>query len=409
MEVESIVREALATSNRSYVLLSGIIADDSIATDITEAEDGLQLLQSQMEELAKEADEVLKEAKRVHTSAEQTQGGNLTLPRNLTELEPEGWNNFTTEIENLESALQATEQQIEKLLLELEPRVKAFKMGMETKETYDELLSRVKSSEATARESIQKVKRIKEEGLSLLKTLEDNKRLFPAGKLRSKGTLRKTSAIKERVMAEAKRKTLLARRILRVAEASSTISNTTATRAWHLNRGIAKEAQKIRSQAQDQATQSGLLRTQLDTMRDQLVTQEDQATAFKVKLQEDSKTSAKVLHETEAMGKKVKKAKQSLDRDLKQLTELLKTVESLQVDRVTEEMLNKTEVEMGALRWVIDQKLDQKLRELEAASDLQILKMKTIEKDMEDIEAEKLSLEDIVQNLPQGCYNRVAL
>eukprot|EP00061_Rhincodon_typus_P007930 g30091.t1 len=89
MEVESIVREALATSNRSYVLLSGIIADDSIATDITEAEDGLQLLQSQMEELAKEADEVLKEAKRVHTSAEQTQGGNLTLPRNLTELEPE--------------------------------------------------------------------------------------------------------------------------------------------------------------------------------------------------------------------------------------------------------------------------------------------------------------------------------
>ncbi|XP_043576490.1 laminin subunit gamma-3-like [Chiloscyllium plagiosum] len=405
MEVESIVRDALAMSNQSYILLTGIIQDDSIATDIMEAEHSLQSLQSQMEELAEEADKALKEAKRLYVSTQPTRGANLTLPPNLTESQPEGWNNFTAEIENLESALQIKDQEIEKLLLELGPRVRAFQMGMGTKELYDELLSRVKSSRATARASIQKVKQIKEEGISLLKILEDNKR--PAGKLRGKGSLRKMGVIKGKVMPETKRKTALARRILRVAGSSSTISNTTASRAGQVNQGIAKEAHKLRRQAQDQAAQSGSLRTRLDIMQGQLATQEEQAAAFKVKLQEDGTTAAKVLHETLAMGKEVKKAKQSLDRDLKQLTELLKTVESLQVDQVTEEMLNVTEAEMGALRWVIDQTLDQKLRELEAASDLQILKMKTIEKDMEDIEAEKLSLEDIVENLPHGCYNRV--
>ncbi|XP_041048727.1 laminin subunit gamma-3 [Carcharodon carcharias] len=407
MEVESIVREALATSNRSYFILSGIIEDNSIADNITEAEDRLQMIQSKMEELAEEVEEVLKEVKRLYTSIQQAQGAGITLLQNHTKLEPEGWDNFTAELEDLESALQSKEEEIKKLLLELEPRVKAANMGMETKELYEELLSRVKSAQATASASIQQAKRIKEEGMSLLKTLEDNKRLFSARKMRSKGTFRRMGTIRERVLVEAKRKTAQAGRMLRAAGSSSTVSSATAARASQLTRDSAKEAQKIRRQARDQATQSDSLHSYLQAMQEQLNAQEDQAAALKATVQEDVETAAKVLRETEVMDKKIEEAKNSLDGDLKQLTELLKTIENLQIEQVTEATLNKTETQMGALRWAIDRKLAQKVRELEAASEMQILKMKIFEKDIKEIETEKHNLEDIVQNLPQGCYNRV--
>ncbi|XP_078083670.1 laminin subunit gamma-3-like [Mustelus asterias] len=409
VEIESIVREALATSNRSYLLLSGIIEDNSIAANITEIEDRLQTLQSKMSALAEEVEEVLKEVKRLYTSTQQAQRASLGLLQNHTQLDPEGWDNFTSELEDLENTLQSKERQIEKLLVELEPRVKALKMGEETKELYDELLSRVKSAQATARSSIQQAKRIKEEAMSLLKTLEDNKKLFSARKMRSKGTFRKMGAIRERLVVEARRKTAHAGRILRVAESSSTFSNRTAGRAANLTRDVAKEAQKIRRRAQDQATQSNSLRPNLEAMQERLEAQEDQTAALKVTVQEDSEAAAKLLRETTAMDKDMEEAKDSLDGELKQLMQLLRTVESLEIDQVTEETLNKTQTQMGALRWTIDRKLAQKVRELEAASEMQILKMKTFEKDIEEIETEKHNLEDIVQNLPQGCYNRVGL
>ncbi|GCB74883.1 hypothetical protein scyTo_0019674, partial [Scyliorhinus torazame] len=116
-----------------------------------------------------------------------------------------------------------------------------------------------------------------------------------------------------------------------------------------------------------------------------------------------------ILREAEAMDKNMGEAKHSLDGGLKQLTELLKTIENLEIDQVTDETLNKTKTQMGALRWAIDRTLAQKVRELEAASEMQTLQMKIFEKDIEEIESEKHILEDIVQNLPQGCYNRVDL
>ncbi|XP_067868245.1 laminin subunit gamma-3-like [Heterodontus francisci] len=409
MEVESIVREALAASNQTFLLLSGIIEDNSTAGGIMEAEDRLQALQIEMEELTMEVEKVLKEAKRLYTSTQQARGAGSSLLRNHTELKPEGLDNLTAEIEDLESSLQTKEQRIEELLVELEPRLKLLNVGVETKRSFEQLLSRVNTAQATASASIQKAKRIKEEGLLLMKTLEDNKRLFSARRIRSKGAFRKMGPIGERVLAEAKRKTLQAGRILRAARSSSTVSNTTAARASHLTRGIAKEGQKIRRRARDQAAQSSSLHSQMEAVREQLNAQEDQVAALKATVQEDMETADEVLRETEVMGKSMKKAKHSLDHDLKQLTDLLKTIESLHIDQTTEEMLNQTKAQMGALRWTIDRKLTQKLRELEAASEMQILKMNVFEKDIEEIEADKHNLQDIVQNLPQGCYNRVGL
>ncbi|XP_038637731.1 laminin subunit gamma-3-like [Scyliorhinus canicula] len=409
MEIESIVREALATSNRSHLILSGILEDNSIAGDITEAEDRLQTLQSKMEELTEEVEVVLREVKRLYTSTQKAQRASLTLLQNHTELEPEGWVNFTTELKDLESTLQTKEEQIEKLLLELEPQVKALNMGVETKELYNELLNRVKFAQATASASIQQAKRIKEEGRSLVKTLEDNKKLFSTRKMRNKGSFRKMGAIRERLLAEAKRKTAQASRMLRAAQSSSTISNATAARTLNLTRHVAKEAQRVRRRTRDQATQSDSLRPYLGAMQEQLQAQESQSTALKATVQEDIDTATKILRETEAMDKNMEEAKHSLDGGLKLLTELLKTIEHLEIDQVTDETLNKTKTQMGALRWAIDRTLARKVRELEAASEMQTLKMKIFEKDIEEIESEKHILEDIVQNLPQGCYNRVGL
>lgn len=69
--------------------------------------------------------------------------------------------------------------------------------------------------------------------------------------------------------------------------------------------------------------------------------------------------------------------------------------------------MNKTENQIGALRLAINQKLTRKVQKLEGASGMQTLRMKVFEQDIAEIEADKKNLEDIVQNLPQGCYAKV--
>uniref|UniRef100_UPI00398E7DE0 laminin subunit gamma-3-like n=1 Tax=Pristiophorus japonicus TaxID=55135 RepID=UPI00398E7DE0 len=315
--------------------------------------------------------------------------------------------NLTAAIEDLESALQSKDQRIEELLVQMEPRVKSLNMGIETQRSYEQLLNRVEAAQASARASIEQAKGIKDEGITLLKTLEDNKKLFPAKRLKSKGAFRKMGPIRERVLVEARGKTAVAGRMLGAAESSSAVSNGTAARASLLARDVTKEAQKLRRRAQDQSVRCGSLRAQVATAEERLGPREEQAAALRARIREETQTATQVLGETETTEKSMKKAKHSLDRDVKRLAELLKQIESLQVGQATEEMLNKTESQMGSLRWAIDRKLTRKVRELEAASEMQILKMRAFEKDIEEIQADKLNLEDIVQNLPQGCYSGV--
>ncbi|XP_051893430.1 LOW QUALITY PROTEIN: laminin subunit gamma-3-like [Pristis pectinata] len=407
-EVESIVRQVLAASNQSYLILSGIIEDNSTAGDVAEAEDRLQVFQSKRDELEAEVDEVLKEAKRQYSYTQKARGSRPIQLLNLTELKLENWDNLTTEIEDLESTLWSKDQQIKELFVELEPRMKVLTKGLETKQSYEQLLSHVKSVRATANASLHQALQIKETGTSLLKTLEDNKRTFSVRKLKSKGVFRKMG-LRERMIAEAKKKTAQARRMLGTAQSSSTVSNATAVQTSHVIRGIAKEAQKIRRQSRDQALQSASLHSQLEATREQIDAQEDLVAARKAIVQENTETAAEVLGETEVLSKSMKQAKHSLDRDVKQLTELLRKIDILQIGRITEETLNKTQNQIGALRFTINQKLTRKVRELEAASEMQILKMKVFEKDIAEIQADKHNLEDIVQNLPQGCYDKAGL
>ncbi|XP_062929717.1 laminin subunit gamma-1-like [Mobula hypostoma] len=407
-EVELIVRQALAVSNESYLLLSSIIEDNSMAGDIAEAEDRLQVFQNKIEELEAEVDEVLKEAKRQYSYVQKIRGSTSTQLLNHTELELENWDNLTTKIEDLASTLWSKDQQIKELLMEMEPQMKVLTKGLETKQSYEQLLSRVRTVQANANASLHQALQIQKAGTSLLKTLEDNKRMFSVKNLKSKGVFRKMG-LRERIISEAKRKTAQAKRMLGTAQSSSTLSNATAVQTSRVSRGIAKEAQKIRRQARNQALQSSSLRSQLQATQEQLDAQENQVTAWKAVVQENTETAAEVFGETEALRKNMKQAKHSLDRDMKQLTELLRKIDILQVGRITDETLNKTRNQIGALRLAIDQKLMQKVRELEAASEMQLLKMKVFEKDIAEIQADKYNLEDIVQNLPHGCYDKMGL
>ncbi|XP_032905150.1 laminin subunit gamma-3 isoform X1 [Amblyraja radiata] len=405
-EVESMVRQALAASNQSYLLLSGILEDNSPAGDITQAEDRLQVFQNKIEELELEASEVLKEAKRQYIKIQQARASSSIQLLNNTEIKLESWDNLTAEIENVENALWSKDQQIKELFMVIEPLVKNLTNGLEAKQTYEQFLRRVKSVQAAANVSLHQALQIKKAGLSLLKTLEDNKQMFSMRRLKTKRASRKMG-LSERIIAEAKRKTAQARRMLGTAQSSSAVSNATAVQTSRVSRGIAKEAQKVRRQARGEAMQTGSLHTQLEVTREQVDAQEGQVAAWKSVIQENTKTAAKVLSEMEVLRKSTKQAKHSLDRDVKQLKELLKKIESLQIGRITEESLNKTENQIGTLRLAINQKLTRKVQKLEAASGMQTLRMKVFEQDIVEIEADKQNLEDIVQNLPQGCYAKV--
>ncbi|XP_069774751.1 laminin subunit gamma-3-like isoform X2 [Narcine bancroftii] len=407
-EVESIVRQVLNASNQSYLLLSDIVKDNSTAEDVTLAEDRLQEFQTKIQELELEVDEVLKEAKSQYTYTQLAQGSKQIHLLNYTELKPESWDHLATEIGNLESMLWSKEQQIKELFMEIEPQMKVLAEGLEMKQSYEQLLNHVKFVQATANASLNQVLQIKEAGISLLNTLEDSKQIVPVQKKKNKGAFRK-KVLSDRMIGEAKRKTKQARRMLGMAQSSSTVSNATAVRASYIGRGSAKEAQKIRRQAQGQAVQSGFLHSRVEATQEQLDNQEGKVAAWKAIVEEDTKTAAKALGETELLKKNMKQAKLSLNHGVKQLTKLLRKMENLRIGRITEEILTETENQIGALRTAIDQKLMRKVRELEAASEMQILKMKVFENDIAEIQADKFNLEDIIQNLPQGCYNNIGL
>uniref|UniRef100_A0A4W3K4A5 Laminin EGF-like domain-containing protein n=1 Tax=Callorhinchus milii TaxID=7868 RepID=A0A4W3K4A5_CALMI len=405
-KIQLLVGEALSMSNKSYTLLTDILGDRSSEGHITEVEDKIEAVQSAKEELERELEDALKEAKKLYTSTQ------LTLPNvtvqlpNITDLEPEvGSRGLEAEIAIVENLLQSKERLVNEVIEEVQTQAEELGKQMAARQSYAQLLKRTNSARATGMASVQAGRRVRKEANTLLKHLDDNKKRFSARRAKTRGAVKKMRSIREKVLADAKKKTAQAARVLRAARTNAATGNATSHQTLHLSSRVSREAQRIKRKAEDCVSSSSVLRSDLEMAQAEVEVWEKQVGALKLAAVKDLETAAEVNAGVQTMGKNIKKAKHSLGRDVKKLTELLKTIEGLELNPATDEVLNETETRVSLLSSQINSRLTQKVRTLEAAAEMQILRMKAFEKDIAEIVAEKHSLEDIARTLPRGCFN----
>ncbi|XP_007942535.1 laminin subunit gamma-3 [Orycteropus afer afer] len=237
---------------------------------------------------------------------------------------------------------------------------------------------------------------------TLLADLEGMKLQFPRPK--DQATLkRKAGIIRDRLLADTKKKTKQVERMLGNMASVSSSTKQKGREAELLAKDSAKLAKALlREGKQEQRRASRLARQTQVTLHQA----SQQALASKAHLQE--------LEEAERMGAGLSKMEQqirdsriSLEMDIKALSELLVRLGSLDTHQAPAQALNETQQALERLRLQLGSPgaLQGKLRLLEQESEQQELQIQDFESDLAEIRADKQNLEAILHSLPESCAN----
>ncbi|KAL4689686.1 hypothetical protein H8959_012477, partial [Pygathrix nigripes] len=235
---------------------------------------------------------------------------------------------------------------------------------------------------------------------TLLADLEGMKLQFPRPKDQA-ALQRKADSVRDRLLADMRKKTKQAERMLGNAAPLSSSAKKKGREAEVLAKDSAKLAKALLREGNQAHRRASRL------------TSQTQATLQQASRQVlDSETRQQELEEAEQVGaglsemeQQIRESRISLEKDIEALSELLARLGSLDTHQAPAQALNETQWALERLRLQLASPgaLQRKLRLLEQESELQELQIQGFESDLAEIRADKRNLEAILHSLPENC------
>ncbi|XP_038601857.1 laminin subunit gamma-3 [Tachyglossus aculeatus] len=235
---------------------------------------------------------------------------------------------------------------------------------------------------------------------TLLADLEGMKKTFPQAKNQA-ALRRKAGVVQDRLLSDAQKKTKQAERMLENAASVSTVAKKRVKEAELVAKESAKRAQALRRDSKQTQRRSGKLAGQIQKTFREISHQASGAKEQSRKL-EEAEWVGTGLSELE---KNVREARSSLEMDVKALSDLLGRLRKLRTSTAPVVSLNETRRQLERVKQRLAEPgpLAGKLSLLQREAEEQQLQIQDLERDIEEIRADRRNLEDILRSLPEGC------
>ncbi|KAM6170617.1 laminin subunit gamma-3 isoform 2-T2 [Rhynchocyon petersi] len=399
--IEATARRALLTSNASYTLLWNLVEGRVAREAQRELEDRYQEVQAAQKALDTAMAKARPEAKKVLVSVQQASMDGAWSLASLSALgtlpQKSLVQDLTKKVQTLEETVTVKQKAATKAVQDLQATTQELVQKMEP---FTQLHQEARATLTQASSSIQAATVTVMGARTLLADLEGMKLLFPQSK--DQATLRrKAGGIQDRLLADTKKKTKQAERMMGNSVSVSASARKKGREAELLAKGNVKLAKTLLRKGKQKHRRASQLVSQTQaTLR--LVSQ--QTVASRMHLQE--------LEEAEQVGaglsaveQQIQESRASLETDIKTLSELLTRLDSLDTHQAPAQALNETQQVLERVKRQLDSPgaLQGKLRLLEQESKQQELQIQDLESDLAEIRADKQNLEAILYSLPESC------
>ncbi|XP_042769208.1 laminin subunit gamma-3 [Panthera leo] len=398
-KIEATARRALVASNTSYVLLWSLVEGTVALEAQQELEDRYQEVQAAQKALGTAAAEALPEAGRALAAAQQADADAALRPASLAA--PAGLKSEAGALGLKAQALEKTVASRERVVTEAARVLQATAQAVLRKtEPLTQLRQQARAALTRASSSVQAATVTVTGARTLLADLEGMKPQFPSPKDRA--TLgRKAGVVRGRLLADLKKKTKQAERMLGNAASVSSSAKKKGREAKMLAEDSAKLARALLRDGKQEHRRAGRLSSQAQATLRQASRQVLASQTRRQELEEAEQVGAGLR----AVERQIWESRTSLEEDVQALLELLARLGSLDTHHAPAQALNETQWALERLRLRLSPPgaLQGKLRLLEQESKQQELQIQSFENDLAEIRADKQNLEAILQSLPKSC------
>ncbi|CAM5163729.1 unnamed protein product [Eretmochelys imbricata] len=397
-QLESVARRALLASNTSYALLQSILEDSASLGLKRELEDRYLEIQQAQEELAAGVLEVAAEAKRTFVSIHQANADmakNLDAPELLSLVVQTGA--LTREVMELEQGVEVKER----MVLDARDSLMAAPLTeLQRAQQFQQLRKGVDAARTLAASSVSHGKAVVSEAKSLLSSLEGGKRVFARQKGQA-AVSRKLAIVRDRVTVDAQKKIRQAERVLGNTVSVSTSAKKTVREAERVARESSKRSQAVLREGKRERKRAGELAKRINVTLAEVSRQEH----VSKKLREELEASHQVRTGMSEAKKSLREAQSSLEMDIETLNNMLSSLGNLEQDTHTATVLSTSRLQLDRLwlRLARPGALERKLSHLQREAEQQQQKIQAFERDLQEIRADRLNLEEVLQSLPEGC------
>nr|XP_060466438.1 laminin subunit gamma-3 [Panthera onca] len=398
-KIEATARRALVASNTSYALLWSLVEGTVALEAQQELEDRYQEVQAAQKALGTAAAEALPEAGRALAAAQQADADAALRPASLAA--PAGLKSEAGALGLKAQALEKTVASRERVVTEAARVLQATAQAVLRKtEPLTQLRQQARAALTRASSSVQAATVTVTGARTLLADLEGMKPQFPSPKDRA--TLgRKAGVVRGRLLADLKKKTKQAERMLGNAASVSSSAKKKGREAKMLAEDSAKLARALLRDGKQEHRRAGRLSSQAQATLRQASRQVLASQTRRQELEEAEQVGAGLR----AVERQIWESRTSLEEDVQALLELLARLGSLDTHHAPAQALNETQWALERLRLRLSPPgaLQGKLRLLEQESKQQELQIQSFENDLAEIRADKQNLEAILQSLPKSC------
>ncbi|CAL8406287.1 unnamed protein product [Arctogadus glacialis] len=407
--IEGVARDALRTSNQTFVMLLDLLQDNSTHTFIRGLEERLSAMQELKRNLTATANQTLANqlALEEGSLALHIALGNITSSiRQMALTDPgsdqttnhsaEGLLNRTAE---LALHVHNKEELVSTIQTEMEPVIQAAIRHLE-KDFLEEIQDKkacIEGAKVIALTSVVSAKEMESEVITLHKEMETMERDWPRLQAQTRLAVKKERPLEEKVLADVRKKVKQVEKMLNPALGNTRLSNATAHEALEMATAAANEAKDNVVQAKQTRSASRHLGTQVEATIQQLAQLENSSAIASTQLTSEPMNLRVVKEDMEA-------TKLQLELYASTLTELVSKIDGqVKLERF-DRILNETALRLRMLRGSVESPaLGGKIQRLRSAAQEQQGRLASIEADLQEISQERDSLKDITLNLPKSC------
>ncbi|XP_023556020.1 laminin subunit gamma-3, partial [Octodon degus] len=400
-EIEAAVRRALLASNTSYALLWRLV-DGGVALETQhKLEDRYLEVQAAQRALGMAVARELPKARRVLASVQD--GVDSAAPR-LAFLATPGAPPPQSQAMDLDLKVWALEQKVasrehvaSKAAGALQASAQAARQKMEP---LTQLRLKATAALAQASLSVQAASMTVTGAKALLADLQGMKLRFPRPK--DQATLWRTaSMVRDRLLADTRRRTQQAERMLGNAASLSSSARKKSREAELL----AKDSAKLAKASLQHGKQGHRRASQLASQARTTLQQASQLTLTSGTRRQELEEAKQVGAGLSSVEQQIRASRISLEKDIQALSELLAKLGSLDTHGAPAHALRETQRALEGLQLQLGSQgaLQGKLRLLEQESEQQKLQIQGFDSDLAEIRADKQNLEAILRSLPERC------
>uniref|UniRef100_A0AAV2JVQ6 Laminin subunit gamma-1 n=1 Tax=Knipowitschia caucasica TaxID=637954 RepID=A0AAV2JVQ6_KNICA len=407
-QIEKIAKEANDTSTKAYNLLLKTL-DGEMKT--SQEVDQLNKKYNDAKEMAKNLE---KQANKIQAEAEEASDRALRIFANLTSLPPfdtkaleDEAMKIKKEASDLDKLIDKTEKEYNDLRDDLRGKEqevrKLLDKGKSEQQTADQLLARADAAKALAEEAAKKGQSTFKEAETILEDLRDFDKRVNDNKTAAEEALKRIPSINATIIA-ANEKTRQAEAALGNASSDAKEAKSKAEEAEKIASKVQKGSAKTKVEAEKAFEETQKLDSEVTDMMEQLTTAEQELSKKKADADNDMMMAVMASDNAKEAEDNARKAKNAVKSVLGTIASLLDQLGN--IDKVDLSKLNQIDESLKRAKGKMkDSDLDRKLAELNDVARTQEDMITDYDRQIRQIRADIINLEDIKRTLPEGCFN----